>query len=106
MLPQAPARQELWHLRAAKAPCNTPLMVASPALPRTCPTSAGHTNVVWSICMSKDGTKAISVSHDETIRMVCAGRVGHATWGQDHVWVAWQVVGAALLLPRMAPRLR
>lgn len=28
----------------------------------------GHTNVVWGVCMSKDGTRAVSVSHDETIR--------------------------------------
>jgi WD40 repeat protein len=30
--------------------------------------TAGHTNVVWSIAMNKDGTQAVSVSHDETIR--------------------------------------
>ncbi len=33
-----------------------------------CTLRAGHTNVVWSVCLSKDGTKAISVGHDETIR--------------------------------------
>lgn len=30
--------------------------------------TAGHTNVVWGVGVNKDGTRIISVSHDETIR--------------------------------------
>lgn len=37
---------------------------------------AGHSNVVWSICMANEGQEAITVSHDESIRFWDTMKVG------------------------------